>query len=71
LLVGIYGFEKLGGIVSSLAGNVTFSTRDMSTLFIAIGVQVVWAFLSLYLLTVNMRILGLMYNSKKDELGWF
>jgi len=71
LLVGIYGFQRLGEIVSGFAGEVTFSTRDMSTLFIAIGVQVVWAFLSLYLLTVNMRILGLMYNSRKDDLGWF
>jgi hypothetical protein len=71
LLVGIYGFQKLGDTLASLAGDVTFTTRDMSTLFIAIGFRVVWAFLSLYLLTVNMRILGLMYNSRKDELGWF
>ncbi len=28
-------------------------------------------FLNLYLLAVSMRILGLLYRAKKDELGWF
>jgi hypothetical protein len=28
-------------------------------------------FASLYLLTAEMRILGLLYWTKKDDLGWF
>lgn len=32
---------------------------------------VVSEFLGLYLMTVEMRILGLLYWTKKDELGWF
>jgi pSer/pThr/pTyr-binding forkhead associated (FHA) protein len=71
LLVGIYGFERLGDVITSAMGGVTFTTRSMSTLFTVIGVQILWAFLGLYFLTVNMRILGLMYNSRKDDLGWF
>jgi len=27
--------------------------------------------MSVYLLTVNMRILGLLYVTKKQKLGWF
>ncbi|HKI68916.1 MAG TPA: hypothetical protein VKA67_04965, partial [Verrucomicrobiae bacterium] len=30
-----------------------------------------FSFISLYLLTVEMRILGLLYWTKKAELGWF
>jgi len=36
-----------------------------------IGYSVVSSFLGLYLLTVEMRLLGLMYLAKKEELGWF
>ena len=43
----------------------------MSSLFIAFGIQLAWTFVSMYLLTINMRILGLLYLTKKDKLGWF
>jgi hypothetical protein len=35
------------------------------------GVRLVWNFLALYLLAVNMRILGLLYVAKKRRFGWF
>jgi hypothetical protein len=38
---------------------------------VAAAVQMVLAFLSVYLLTVTMRILGLFYNSSKQQLGWY
>lgn len=31
---------------------------------------VIMAFISLYLLTIEMRVLGIMYHSKSDELNW-
>jgi len=71
LLMSVFGFRQLGSLLSGVAGAVTLSTRDMSVLFIALGVQAAWAFLSVYLLTVNMRVLGLLYNANKEKLGWF
>lgn len=71
LLMSVFGLRQLGNLVSSVAEGVTFSTKDMSVLFLAIGVQAAWAFGSLYLLTVSMRILGLLYISKKEKFGWF
>jgi len=71
LLLGVFGIRLLGGVVSGVAGEVSFSTTDTSALFIALGVQAVWTFLSVYLLTVNIRILGLLYNANKEKLGWF
>ena len=43
----------------------------MSTLFMALAAQAVWALVSVYLLTVTMRILGLLYLTKKHKFGWF
>jgi hypothetical protein len=34
------------------------------------GLRLLWAFLSVYLLTVTTRILGLLYLTKRDRLGW-
>jgi len=71
VLMGVFGARQLGGIVSSLLGSESMTTHSLSAFFIMIGMQAVWAFMSVYLLTVNMRILGLLYNSNKEKLGWF
>jgi hypothetical protein len=71
LLMCVFGVRVAGGLLSGMAGSVSLSTRDMSVLFMALGGQAVWAFISVYLLTVSMRILGLLYISKKDRFGWF
>ena len=71
VLMGVYGVRILGGMAAGMAGSVSLSTRDMSVLFMAMGGQAVWAFVSVYLLTVSMRILGLLYNCKKQKFGWF
>jgi hypothetical protein len=71
LLVAVFGFRQLGTLLSTYAGSVTLETRDMSVLFTAIGVQAILAFINVYLLTVTMRILGLLYNANKEKLGWF
>lgn len=61
----------LGKLIAMGAGFVTTSTRDMNTFFLLIGFRVFWTFASVYLLTVSMRVLGLLYVSKKSTLGWF
>jgi len=71
LLMAVYGVRVAGGMAAGMAGDVSMSTRDMSTLFISLAGQGVWALISVYLLTVSMRILGLLYISKKHKFGWF
>ncbi len=71
LLMCVFGVRFAGNVLSGVAGSVSLSTRDMSVLFMALGGQAVWAFVSVYLLTVSMRILGLLYLAKKDRFGWF
>jgi hypothetical protein len=71
LMTGIFGVQKLADIISGEAGSISLSTRSMSVMFAAFGFQFCWSFVSVYLLTINMRILGLLYVTKKEKLGWF
>lgn len=71
LLIGVFGVRQLGNILSSVAGGVSLSTRDMSTLFASLGAQAGIAFFNVYLLSVTMRVLGMLYNTKKEKFGWF
>jgi hypothetical protein len=71
LLMAVFGIRQLGDMVSGGAGSLTLTTKDMSVLFMSLGVQGLWALISVYLLTVTMRIMGLFYNASKDKLGWF
>jgi hypothetical protein len=71
LMLSVFGVRKLGGMMSGGAGGISMTTKDMSVFFISIGVQALWALISVYLLTVTIRILGLFYNATKDKLGWF
>ena len=71
LMTSIFGVQRLGDMIAGGASDVSLTTRSMSTLFMAFGFQAVWSFLSVYLLSVNMRILGLLYVAKKDVLEWF
>lgn len=71
LLMGVYGVRVLGDMAAGVAGDVSLSTRDMSVLLMTLAGQGLWALISVYLLTVSMRILGLLYISKKHKFGWF
>jgi hypothetical protein len=71
LFIAIFGLRLLGDLVSGMAGDTALGTRDMATLWFSLVVQVAWAFFRFYLLTVNVRILGLLYNARKEQLGWF
>lgn len=70
VFVSIFGFQQIGNLVAAGAKTVTFTTTNMSVLFIAIGFRMIWSFASVYLLTVNMRIMGLLYATQKEKLGW-
>jgi hypothetical protein len=71
LMGTVFGFRLLGGIVVTMLAGTTYTTRNMNVLLIALGVRAFWSFLTVYLLTVNMRILGILYLTKKDRFGWF
>jgi len=71
-LLVVYGFDKLGDIISDngVAKDMML-TKDMSTLFVSLGIKAGLGLVSVYLLCVTMRILGLFYNASKQKLGWF
>jgi hypothetical protein len=71
LLVSIFGIQQVGDIIASGAKTATFFTRDTTVFFVAIGIRATWNFINVYLLTVNSRILGLLYLTNKDKFGWF
>jgi hypothetical protein len=71
LLLGVFGVRQLGSLISGGAGTVALRTHDKNMFLAALAFQAVWALLSVYLLTVTMRILGLFYNASKKKLGWF
>lgn len=71
LMAGAFGMRELGDLVMSGVKMVGYSTRSMSELFISFGLRAVWSFVSVYLLTVVMRVLGLLYVTKKHKFGWF
>jgi hypothetical protein len=71
LTLGVFGIRQLGNLVSGGAGMVALRTRNESTFLVAISMWAGLALLSVYLLTVTMRILGLFYNGSKQKLGWY
>ena len=46
-------------------------THSIGKMFGYLGAWAFWYFFQLYLLAINMRILGLLYLTKKRKLGWF
>jgi hypothetical protein len=69
--MGVFGLRKLGDILSAAATGAALTTRNASELVIALGAQAVLAVTSIYFLTVSVRILGVLYNRKKKQFGWF
>jgi hypothetical protein len=70
VFVSIFGIQQIGNLIAAGSKSVTFTTTDMTVMFISIGFQMIWSFISMYLLTVNSHILGLLYATQKEKLGW-
>ena len=70
-LLGVYGISTVGDMLSSNAGRNMMFTKDMSTFFVNVGIKCALGLVSVYLLCVTMRLLGLFYNASKEKLGWF
>jgi hypothetical protein len=75
ITIAIFFFVALLEWLSNTALDYFFkgkvNTKDMGEFMLRIGAVVAGKFISIYLLSVNARILGLLYVSKKEELGWF
>jgi len=70
LLSGVFGVRWLGDTISESMGGKALMTSSMSEMFLLFGLRAIWAFVSVYLLTVTMRILGLLYLTRREKLGW-
>jgi hypothetical protein len=70
LLGGVIAFRRLGDFLLKAVFPQSFETKSMGELFAMIGAMAFWGFLGFYLLIVTVHILGLLYVSKKDKLGW-
>jgi hypothetical protein len=68
VILGLYnsGDDVIGAIFPR-----GLTTHRMDRLFGYLGCKAIWFFFQLYLLAVNMRILGLLYLTKKRKLAWF
>jgi hypothetical protein len=70
-LLVVFGVRQGETMLSSAVGHKMLFTQDMSVFFLTLGIKALLGLISVYLLTVTMRILGLFYNASKDKLGWF
>jgi hypothetical protein len=71
LLAVVFTLRVVGDVmINYYFGPLGLFSRSMARLLEMFGAKVFWSFVSLYLLTVTMRILGLLYLTKKDLLGW-
>ena len=71
LLFLVNGVSTVGDMLSRQAGHKMMFTSNMSTFFVNVGIKCALGLVSVYLLCVTMRILGLFYNESKEKLGWF
>jgi hypothetical protein len=71
LVIGIFALRQFGGAAAGLAASAGFHTRNVSTMYMTFGMGALWSLVSVYLLTVSMRILGLLYVANRRKFGWF
>jgi hypothetical protein len=70
VLSAVFVVRWLGGLTAIQANAEALSTTDMSVMFGGLAVRVLWGLISVYLLTVAVRILGLLYVTQREKLGW-
>ena len=71
VVIGVFALRQFGDVAAYLVGSEGYATKEMSTLFLTFAVRAVWCLVSVYLLTVSMRTLGLLYVTNKQKFGWF
>jgi hypothetical protein len=71
LMAIVLGMRYGGQMLVDFIFANSFYTQSMGELLAMFGARALWAFVAVYLLAVNMRLLGILYVTKKEELGWF
>jgi len=71
VLAGVFGIRALGDYMLVKFFPKGLGTHSLAKLLAMFVAQAFWGLASLYLLTVGMRILGLLYVTRKDKLGWY
>ena len=71
LMAAVIVIDRGGELALTAVFPKGMLTHSIATLFEMFGARMLWNFVALYLLAVNMRILGLLYVAKKRKLGWF
>jgi hypothetical protein len=70
VLAIVMALRELGGNIIPVLFPKGLDTKYMSRLFGFLGTEIAWSIISIYLLVVGMRILGLLYLTKRQKLGW-
>ncbi|MCI0746421.1 MAG: FHA domain-containing protein [Verrucomicrobia subdivision 3 bacterium] len=70
LVGGVFVIRWVGDAISGGMGGQALRTESIPEMLLLFGLRALWAFISVYLLTVTMRILGLLYLTRRDRIGW-
>jgi hypothetical protein len=70
LISGVFAIRWTGDAVSGMMGGEAFRTTSIGYMLLLFGLRAFWAFISVYLLTVTMRVLGVLHLTKSDRMGW-
>jgi hypothetical protein len=70
VVAGIFGARWVGDALTGDMAGESMMGSSVTKMLLLFGLRAVWAFFSVYLLTVTMRILGLLYLTKRERLGW-
>lgn len=70
LIIFVFILEEFGGEAVGTLAQGSAPKGSLSLMGVALLLNVVWSFVTFYLLTVNMRVLGLFYRTHKAQLGW-
>jgi hypothetical protein len=70
VLAALVFIEGLGDMIMPSLFPRGLSTHSTSKLLGYLAFNAFWGIAGLYLLTVQVRILGLLYLTKKNQLGW-
>jgi hypothetical protein len=70
LLGVVFGMRAMGETAVALVFAGSMMSDSMTEFILMIVVRSLWAFVALYLLTAAIRVLGLLYVSKREKFGW-
>ncbi|HWQ91279.1 MAG TPA: hypothetical protein VN673_06390, partial [Clostridia bacterium] len=70
LLGMVFGLKTVGDMVIPMIFPKGLTTKSMAEMAALLATQAFWSFVGIYLLAINMRILGLLYVANRQRLGW-